>query len=83
MRPRFEFSFHTIAGGDVVSDGVDASLALMGAQGWEIRGVAAIGGNVIVALQRPLDEEMPLPDGMTLAASLEEPLAVPELETSE
>ncbi len=36
------------------------------------------GIDLVLALQRPLDEELPLPDGATLAASLEEPLAIVE-----
>jgi hypothetical protein len=78
MRKRFEFSLQTIAASDVAG-GIDPSLALMGAQGWEIRGMSVIGtGDLVLALQRPLDEELPLPDGATLAASLEEPLAIVE-----
>ena len=77
MRARYEFAFHTIAAGDASGHG-DPSLALMGSFGWELRSiVAATGGGYIVALQRPLDEELPLPDAPTLAASLEEPLAMP------
>jgi hypothetical protein len=82
MRPRFEFSLHTIASGDVRA-GVDPTLSLMGSQGWEIRGIAAIaGGGLEVALQRPLDEASALPDEMTLAASLEGPITTRDLETS-
>jgi hypothetical protein len=78
MRKRFEFSLQTIAAAEL-SGGVDPSLALMGSQGWEVRGLTcAANGDVLVALQRPLDEELPLPDGATLAASLEEPLAIAE-----
>jgi len=77
MRTRFEFSLYPIAPRDVAS-GVDPTLALMGAQGWEIRGLAhTLEGGLTVALQRPLDEQLPLPDGQTLAASLEEPLVAP------
>ncbi len=79
MRPRFEFSLHTIASGDVRS-GVDPTLSLMGSEGWEIRGIAAIaGGGLEVALQRSIDEVSSLPDELTLAASLEEPLSTREL----
>jgi hypothetical protein len=77
MRTRFEFSLYPVSPRDVAG-GVDATLALMGAQGWEIRGIAHTpDGGLTFALQRPLDEEMPLPDGMTLAATLEEPLTAP------
>jgi len=77
MRTRFEFNLYLIAPRDVAF-GVDPSLALMGAQGWEIRGIAHTPeGGLTVALQRPLDEDLPLPDAPTLAASLEEPLAAP------
>ena len=84
MRPRFEFVLYPIDAAEL-GEGVDPTLALLGAQGWEIRGITnAPGGSVVVALQRPLDEEVPLPDGQTLAASLEEPLAAPsELELAE
>jgi hypothetical protein len=77
MRTRFEFSLYPIAPPDVAG-GIDATLALMGAQGWEIRGIAhAPDGGLTIALQRPLDEQLPLPDAPTLAATLEEPLAAP------
>lgn len=77
MRARYEFSFHTMASEDATGHG-DASLALMGSFGWEMRGIApGPGGGYVVALQRPLDEELPLPDAPTLAATLEEPLAMP------
>jgi len=77
MRARYEFAFHTISSEDA-SGHADASLALMGSFGWELRAIApAVGGGYVVALQRPLDEELPLPDAPTLAASLEEPLAMP------
>ncbi len=76
VRGRYEFALH------VLDDpaGVDPTLALMGAQGWEIRGLANAGDRIVVALQRPLDEEIPLPDAPTLAATLEEPLAAPSRE---
>ncbi len=78
MRLRFEFCLFVLAAADVAG-GVDATLALMGAQGWELRGIAyAPDGGLTIALQRPLDEELPLPDGLTLAASLDQPLAAPQ-----
>jgi hypothetical protein len=77
MRKPFEFSLYIIAARDLAG-GIDPTLALMGSQGWEIRGLTATAaGDVTVALQRPLDEELPLPDGATLAATLEEPLTAP------
>jgi hypothetical protein len=83
MLRRFEFSLHTIPSSDVRS-GVDPELSLMGSQGWEIRGIAAIaGGGLEVALQRAIDEVHPLPDGLTLAATLEGPISTHDLETSE
>jgi hypothetical protein len=83
MRKRFEFSLYPVGPGDVAA-GVDPTLALMGAQGWEIRGIAhAPDGGLTVALQRPLDEDLPLPDAPTLAATLEEPLAAPDREELE
>lgn len=76
MRHRFEFSLHVVPSDRVDGPG-DATLAMLGAQGWEIRGVAARGADLVVALQRPLDEDVPLPDGETLAATLSEPLTAP------
>ena len=75
MRSRFEFTFHTVTNLDE-----DAGLALCGSLGWEIRGVALRpSGELVVALQRPLDEEVRLPLADAVAATLEEPLAVPPL----
>jgi hypothetical protein len=80
MRSRFEFNLYPLGPKDVAG-GVDPTLALMGAQGWEIRGIAhAPDGGLMFALQRPLDEDLPLPDAPTLAATLEEPLAAPDRE---
>ena len=80
MRPRFEFALRHVAAAEI-PHGIDPTLALMGSLGWELRGVTATPqGDVIVALQRPLDEDVPLPDSLTLAASLEEPLLAPTLE---
>ena len=79
MRQRFEFSLYPIVAGDVAG-GVDPSLALLGSLGWELRGIASDpSGKLVLALQRPLDEELPLPDSATLAATLVEPLSVPVL----
>jgi hypothetical protein len=80
MRTRFEFNLYPVGPQDVAG-GVDPTLALMGAQGWEIRGIAhAPDGGLTFALQRPLGEDLPLPDAPTLAATLEEPLAAPDRE---
>ena len=84
MRGRFEFAFHTIpepvaAGGDV-----DPTLALMGAQGWEVRSIACLrDGTLTVALQRPLGEDLPLPDEGTLSAALAAPITAPTLDELE
>jgi hypothetical protein len=84
MRARFEFTFHVIAPADALGGDVDASLALLGSQGWEIRGIARLSnGSLSVALQRPYDEECPLPDAPALSARLAERLAVPTTEQLE
>jgi hypothetical protein len=84
MRDRFEFTFHTIARADALSGDVDPSLALLGSQGWEIRGVAALSnGALSVALQRPYDEVFSLPDAPALSARLAEPLIAPTEEQLE
>jgi hypothetical protein len=83
MRKRFEFSLYPVPPDDVAG-GIDPTLALMGAQGWEICGIAhGPDGGLTFALQRPLDEDIPLPDAPTLAATLEEPLAAPDAEELE
>jgi hypothetical protein len=80
MRGRFEFTFHTIAKADALGGDVDPSLALLGSQGWEIRGVATLSnGALSVALQRPYDDECSLPDAPALSARLAEPLTAPTL----
>ncbi|MFN2459680.1 MAG: hypothetical protein ABR591_03160 [Candidatus Velthaea sp.] len=77
MRPRFEFTLYTLAAGQA-AHGIDPTLALMGSQGWELRAMAqAADGALTLALQRPLDEDVPLPDAPTLAATLTEPLVAP------
>jgi hypothetical protein len=79
MRSRFEFSLYRVAPDDVAG-GIDPSLALLGALGWELRGITSDpGGGLVIALQRPLGEELPLPDTPTLAAALDEPLSMPSL----
>lgn len=84
MRGRFEFTFHTIAEADAGSGDVDPTLALLGSQGWEIRGVATLSdGTLSVALQRHYDEELALADAPALAARLAEPLVVPTIEQLE
>jgi hypothetical protein len=81
MRPRFEFCFHTIAPDAAANGDVDPSLALLGSQGWEIRATTALhDGGLSVALQRPLDEDTPLPDAPALSATLAQPLAAPSPE---
>jgi hypothetical protein len=81
MRQRFEFTLFPIAAPEVAG-GIDPSLALLGSLGWELRGIASDpAGGLVLALQRPLDEELPLPDAPTLAATLVEPLTVPTLAT--
>ncbi len=78
MRGRFEFAFHTIPEPVAASGDVDPTLALMGAQGWEIRGVTTLrGGGLSVVLQRPLGEDVPLPDEGTLSAALAAPMTAP------
>jgi hypothetical protein len=78
MRGRFEFTFHPIAAEAAAIGEVDPTLALLGAQGWELRALTTQpDGSVLVALQRPLDEELPLPDATTLSATLVEPLTAP------
>ena len=78
MRARFEFTFHPIAAAAAAIGEVDPTLALLGAQGWEVRALATqLDGSMLVALQRPLDEELPLPDATTLSATLVEPLTAP------
>jgi hypothetical protein len=73
MRSRFEFTFRT-----VTDLGDDPELALCGSLGWEIRGISARpSGEIVVALQRPLDEDVPLPLADAIAATLEEPLSPP------
>jgi hypothetical protein len=84
MRGRFEFCFHTLAELSAEIGEVDPTLAMLGTQGWEIRAVApAAGGGLVVAMQRPLDEEIPLADGPSLAAKMAEPLAAPTIEVLE
>jgi hypothetical protein len=84
MRGRFEFTFHTVAKADVLGGDVDPTLALLGSQGWEIRGVAALSdGTLSVALQRPYDEETSLPDAPALSARLAAPLLAPTTEQLE
>ena len=82
MRERFVFSFHTIDAGSAALGDVDPTLALLGSQGWEIRGVTCMkDGTLTVALQRPYDEEAPLADAPALSAALAEPLTAPTRET--
>jgi len=78
VRGRFEFNLYPITADDAACGSVDTTLALLGAQGWEIRALTSLAnGAVLLALQRPLDEETPLPDAGTLSATLAEPLTAP------
>jgi len=78
VRGRFEFNLYPITAEDAACGSVDKTLALLGAQGWEIRAMTTLPvGSVLLALQRPLDEETPLPDATTLSATLSEPLTAP------
>ncbi|MEA2690051.1 MAG: hypothetical protein QOJ39_2331 [Candidatus Eremiobacteraeota bacterium] len=84
MRGLFEFTFHTIKPDMAALAEGDPTLSFLGAQGWEVRGVTTLlDGSVLVALQRPLDEERPLPDGASLSAALIEPLTAPSLDEIE
>lgn len=84
MRGHFEFAFHTLSAESAALAEMEPALALRGSQGWEIRALATLrNGSVLVALQRPLDEETALPDAPALLASLAEPLAPPPLELLE
>ncbi|MDB5069858.1 MAG: hypothetical protein JWM87_969 [Candidatus Eremiobacteraeota bacterium] len=84
MRGTFEFTFHTVKPDAAALAEGDPTLSFLGAQGWEMRGVTTLpDGSVLVALQRPLDEERPLPDAPSLSAALIEPLAAPSIEELE
>jgi hypothetical protein len=84
MRGRFDFTFHTLTANAAALAEGDPTLAFLGAQGWELRGVTTLlDGSVLVALQRPLDEEHPLPDAPSLSAALVEPLTAPSREELE
>jgi hypothetical protein len=84
MPGRFEFTFHTINEADAQTGDVDPSLALLGSQGWEIRGMTTLGNGVVsIALQRAYDEEHALPDAPALSARLAGPLAAPSAEEFE
>ncbi len=82
MRGRFDFTFHTLAPEPARLAEGDPTLSLLGAQGWELRGVTTLpDGSVLVALQRPLDEALPLADAPSLTAALSEPLSAPPRES--
>jgi len=76
MHIGFEFRFYRVGvtNGDAVAD---ATLDLLGSQGWRIAGVTTIAEGVLCALQRPLDPNAPLPDEATLSAALSVPLVAP------
>ncbi len=78
-RGRLEFTFHTVDPQSALVADVDPTLALLGAQGWELRGIATLPtGAVLIALQRRIDEAPALPDQSSLSAALAEPLTVPK-----
>lgn len=78
MRARFDFAFHTLTPDAAARAEGDTTLDLLGAQGWEIRALAPLrDGTVLVALQRPRDEELPLPDAPAISAALADPLGPP------
>ncbi len=77
MRIAYEYRFHSVNvhDGDVAPD---ATLDLLGSQGWQMVGITTTAGGLVCALQRVLAEDQGLPDRGTLAAALVEPLAVPD-----
>lgn len=78
MSGHFEFIFHLIAAEAAAISDVDPTLALLGTQGWEIRGCShAPDGTILIALQRAYSEETILPDAPALSARLAKPLAAP------
>ena len=78
MRGRYEFTLHPLSEAAAARGEVDPTLALLGAQGWEMRALTTLGdGTTLVGLQRPLDEDAPLPDAGTLSATLATPLVAP------
>jgi hypothetical protein len=84
MRGAFEFTFHTVTANMAALAEGDPTLSLLGAQGWEIRGLTTLrDGSVLVALQRSLGEEPVLPDAPALSAALAEPLTPPPLDAPE
>lgn len=84
MAPQFEFSLYTLSGEEAKRGDVSPTLALLGTQGWEMRGLSTLAdGSLVIALQRSLAADPPLPDEHTLSAALAEPLAPPVLEMPE
>jgi len=78
MAAQYDFSMHVLARAAAQLGDVDPTLAMMGAQGWEIRGLTALpDGSVLVALQRARGADAPLPDAPALSAALAEPLTAP------
>jgi hypothetical protein len=83
MRGQFEFRFYTVPAPDAVLGEVDPTLAMLGTQGWEIRGLAALADDtLLVALQRPLEVES-LPDAPSVAAKMAKTLTAPSPEELE
>jgi|HubBroStandDraft_1064217.scaffolds.fasta_scaffold1112765_1 hypothetical protein len=81
MAAQYDFSMHVLAQAAAQLGDVDPTLAMMGTQGWEIRGLTALAdGSVLVALQRAHGTEAPLPDAPELSAALAEPLSAPSAE---
>ncbi len=75
MRASYDFTFHTLKPNLAALAEGDPTLALLGAQGWEMRGITTLpDGSVLVALQRRLDDESALPDAPAISAALAEPL---------
>jgi hypothetical protein len=80
MRGSYDFTFHTITPKLAALAEGDPTLALLGMQGWEIRGITTlIDGTVLVALQRRLEDESALPAAPQISAALSEPLTTSDL----
>lgn len=78
MAAQYDFSMHVLSRAAAQLGDVDPTLALMGTQGWEIRGLTTLtDGSVLVALQRARSTEAALPDAPVLSAALAEPLTAP------
>jgi len=81
MAAQYDFSMHVLGQAAAQLGDIDPTLALMGTQGWEIRGLATLAdGSVLVALQRARGSDASLPDAPALSAALAEPLTAPSEE---